>query len=157
MSLSRHASVGMMGRLMDWFRGARTRAPSGFPALFRVRDASGNLVERVLLRGVFQPSGRRIEVTQPYRIWSMHGDVAAEGGTIGARTQRQRWERVGGSGGTTSRPKPRHRSSTRRVSVTQTPKRLSPRRVERAHPLFPGGTLQRQSARPSERTDWVPG
>ncbi len=65
MSLSRHASVGMMGRLMDWFRGARTRAPSGFPALFRVRDASGNLVERVLLRGVFQPSGRKIEVTQP--------------------------------------------------------------------------------------------
>ena len=68
MSLSRHASVGMMGRLLDWFRGALpggTRAPSGFPALFRVRDENGELVERVLLRGVFEPSGRRIEVNQP--------------------------------------------------------------------------------------------
>lgn len=68
MSLSHHASVGMMGRLLDWFRGALpsgSRAPSGFPALFRVRDESGELVERVLLRGVFEPSGRRIELNQP--------------------------------------------------------------------------------------------
>ena len=57
-----------MGRLLDWFRGALpggSRVPSGFPALFRVRDERGELVDRVVLRGTFEPTGRTIEITQP--------------------------------------------------------------------------------------------
>ena len=65
MSESVHASVGMMGRLLDWFRGSRGKPPSGFPALIRVRDPSGAVVPRVHLTGVFEPIGRRIDKNQP--------------------------------------------------------------------------------------------
>lgn len=114
--------------------------------------------------GGARPSSRRFSAIRTkdrshptYRIWSVHGDVAAKSGTTRVGTQRQRRDGFGRGGGTTARSQPRHRSSTRRISVTQTQKQSSPRRLERAHPLFLAGRHRRRSARPSERMGSVQG
>ncbi len=59
------ASVKLMQRLMGWLLGKRAQVPSAFPVMFRVRDASGTLVPRVRLSGVWQPTGRRVEKSKP--------------------------------------------------------------------------------------------
>ena len=56
--------MALMQRLLGWFRGARRIPPPPFPAMLRVRDASGQPVPRVELEGTFEPAGRPLRKVQ---------------------------------------------------------------------------------------------